>query len=234
MKIPSEFKFVLASGAFGGLVSWAYSAMAGTTFGLTKALALPCCLILGAFAALIAVYQITPTDVTQVGKLITYAALCGFMWKPVIDGGKLAITERIEVATGKRGTERALDNLSSAAPAAAPSQIVAAKDSVTDLLESSNNLGSPELQQQATEQATDAVHQIADSAEKSPQVAAEAIQDIQTKANETNNPQLAAVAGAKLRQISRDFGITVNLGGVSVDATATAAPPTETATTTTQ
>lgn len=239
MKIPFEFKFVVFAGAFGGLVSWAYSAVTGTTFGLTYALALPCCLILGAFAALVAVYQITPTDVTQFGKLMTYAALCGFMWKPMIDAAKLTITERLSVASENRSADRALANLTTAAPAAASAQIVAAKDSVTDLLDSSRTLGSPELEHKATEKATEAVEAIAQSAEKSPEVAAAAINEIQIKATETNNPELAKVAGARLSEISRRYRLDLPVAGGTFELTGTAgtttmAPATETTTTTTQ
>jgi len=80
--MPKDVKLVLASGAGGGVVSWAFTIISGSTFGLSVWGALPLCIILGAAAALIAVYVVIPADVSKTGKLIAFALLCGFLWKP--------------------------------------------------------------------------------------------------------------------------------------------------------
>src|SRR5438046_2943480 len=97
--MPKDVRIVLLSGAGGGLTWWAYTvATKGSTFGLDEWAALPLGLILGMAAALIAVYVITPADVTKVGKLIAFSVLCGFLWKPVLDAGKAMLTDQFQTA----------------------------------------------------------------------------------------------------------------------------------------
>src|SRR5688572_19217252 len=82
-----EIRFVLALGAAGGVASWVY--------GLTVSNPVPggrwallVSILFGAFAAGLGVYVLTHTDTSAVGRTIFFAALCGFVWKPVVDAGR--------------------------------------------------------------------------------------------------------------------------------------------------
>lgn len=202
--MPKDVKIVLVSGAGGGLVSWAYTILTGATFGLDNWTALPLCLILGTAAAIVAVYVITPTDVTKTNRLIGYAVLCGFLWKPVLDAGNIVINERIQA--GKTGTElhRQVEQLkASTRPAAVGEKANETASQAAQLLRAGDRLGNPNLQEQASTQAAEAVEAIADQAHANPGAAAQALNEIRSAAEVSDNRDLIRLTTVKIEGIAK-------------------------------
>ncbi|MDP9361354.1 MAG: hypothetical protein M3P29_07885 [Acidobacteriota bacterium] len=202
--MPKDVKLVIGSGAGGGLVSWAFTIMTGATFGLDVWSALPLCMILGTAAALVAVYVVTPTDVTKTGKLIGFALLCGFLWKPVLDAGRVVISQRIQAAQTAAEVKTHVSELKSATtPAAVGAKAHDAANGVAELLRSSGRLDNVNLEKHATAQAAEAVNAIAETSTANPVAATLALDDIKKAARESNNPGLANLATQKITMIER-------------------------------
>jgi hypothetical protein len=204
-RMPPELKFVLGAGAGGGLVSWAFTIMTGATFGLGPWLALPMCVILGTAAALIAVYVITPTDTSKTGRLIGYAVLCGFLWKPVLDAGRVLISQRIEAAQTAASVKKSVDELKTATPqtstAAVGEKAHDVADQAAELLRSSDRLDNPRLEKQATERATAAVDAIALTSTADPEAAKLALTEIRKAAEDSNNGELAQFTATRIQRL---------------------------------
>lgn len=224
-----ELKVVLAAGATGGLGSWAYTVIVGTTFGIDNMLALPLCVILGAISALIAVYVITPTDTSKLPKLFGYAVLCGMMWKPVLDAAKIAISERLSYAQEQKVITKNVEDIATATAPVAPAKIDAAASSATELLRTSDTLGNPKLEEHAKEQAESAVEAIADNAKKDPESAERAkvaLETIAVAAEATDNQEVANKTRLRIR------GIEMMLNPKKFTAGRVITPPPVTATAT--
>lgn len=205
--MPPELKFVLGAGAGGGLVSWAFTIMTGATFGLGMFPALLMCVILGTAAAVIAVYVITPTDTSKTGRLIGYALLCGFLWKPVLDAGRVLIAQRIEVAQTAAEVKKHVDELKTSPPATSTAAVGDKAhdvgDSAAELIRTSDRLDNPNLQKEASTQATEAVNVIAETSTANPVAAKLALEEIKKAADDSNNVNLANFAASRIEQIER-------------------------------
>ncbi|HEV7922580.1 MAG TPA: hypothetical protein VGR02_17490 [Thermoanaerobaculia bacterium] len=196
-------KLVLLSGAGGGLTAWAFTIIGGATFGLSIWAALPLSIILGAAAALVAVYVIIPADVTKTAKLIAFAVLCGFLWKPILDAGRLVIMQRLEASNAKTEARKDLAELKSAQPAAAPAKAHEAAGTAAELLRASDRIDNPQLITDASIQAADAVTAIAQNPNLDPTAATLALQDIKKAASESGNEHVAMLAAQHIAVIQR-------------------------------
>jgi hypothetical protein len=202
--MTTDQKIVLGAGAFGGLVSWAYTILAGTTtFQVSYALAVVLCVILGIAAAFIAVYLLTPTDTSQTRKLMAYAILCGFMWKPVLDGGSLLIKQRKGVADLTDQVPQQASNLTTASPAQVPQKRTETEVSAAKLLRESSSLGNPDVKESATKPVTAAVDAIAATSTQNPAAAQQSLEHIAQTARETDNLAVLEYTQKKLRLIPR-------------------------------
>jgi hypothetical protein len=207
--MSQDVKIVIGAGAGGGLVSWAYTIITGATFGLSNWTALPLCIILGTAAAIVAVYVITPTDVTKTGQLIGYAVLCGFLWKPVLDAGRIVINQRIETGRTAEQLKEQVNELktTAAAPAAVGENANEAAGHAAELLRTSEQLGNPNLEKQAATQATETVDVIADKASVNPAAATLALSEIKMAAEDSGNSDVAQFATEKIQMIQRTFPV---------------------------
>jgi len=205
--MSKDVKIVIVAGAGGGLVSWAYTIIAGATFGLSNLTALPLCIILGTAAALVAVYVITPTDVRKTGQLIGYAVLCGFLWKPVLDAGRIVINQRIEAGRTAEQLKTQLDQLkgTEAAPVAVGEKSNAAAGNAAELLRASDQLGNQNLGKQAAAQAAETVDAIADKASVNPAAATSALDEIKMAAEDSGNRDVAHLATERIQMIKRSY-----------------------------
>jgi hypothetical protein len=201
--MPVDVRFVISSGAGGGLVSWAFTLITGATFGLGPLAALPLCVILGAAAAMVAVYVVTPVDVSKTGKLIAFSLLCGFLWKPVLDAGRDRITERLQVAQTDNAADSQVEALKSASPQTVAAKADEAAGSAAELLRSSDRLDNPIVERQATERATEAVDAIAETSTANPAAARDALDEIRDAARESGNELLVGLITQKLKRIPK-------------------------------
>lgn len=207
--MPKDVLFVIGAGAGGGVVSWAFTLMTGGTFGISSIAALPLCTILGIAAALVAVYVITPTDVTKTGKLIGFAVFCGFLWKPVLDAARVVLNEHIQVAQTTSEVKKQVSELRSAsAPAATASAEIGAKaqdtaTEVAELLRSSETLNNVKVDEAAKSQAAEAVSAIVQTSTANPVAATLALEEIRLAAEQTNKPEVAKLARESMRRVER-------------------------------
>lgn len=201
--MPKDVKLVLSSGAGGGLVSWAFTIISGSTFGLSLWGALPLCVILGAAAALIAVYVVIPADVSKTGKLIAFALLCGFLWKPVLDAGRVVITQRLEASSTTTEVKKNVAELKTAPPAAVAGKAHEAADAASELLRAGDRIDNPEIEKEATNQATAAVNAIAQTSTADPAAATVALQQISNAAANADNQHVAMLANRHIIEIRR-------------------------------
>lgn len=202
--MSNDQKIVLMAGGFGGIASWAYTLLAGTgTFKVSLALALPLCLVLGIAAAFVAVYLLTPTDTSQTKRLLAYALMCGFLWKPVLDGATALINQRLTVANTKVELPQQTSALIRGNPAEIPQKRTETETGATKLLRSSDLLGNPDVKQDATKPITDAVSAIAATSTQNPAAAHQSLEHIALVAKETNNPQVLQFTQEKLRLMAR-------------------------------
>jgi len=162
-------------------------------------LAVPLCIILGTAAALVAVYVVTPTDVTKTGKLIGFAVLCGFLWKPVLDAGRVTLNRSLKTKSAPAQIKTKVDQLrtTKAAPAAIGVDAHEAGSQVADFLSTSNRLDSSGLDVQAK----DAVKVIAETSKENPVAAALALVDIKNAAEGSSNNGVAKLAAEKIESI---------------------------------
>lgn len=208
--MPRDLRFVLAAGAGGGLLSWAFTIVTeNATFGLSIWAALPLCVILGAGAAVVAVYVITPTDTSKTAQLIGYAVLCGFLWKPVLDAGRLLVNQHIEATQRSAALETHLNAIKTApTPAAAVAKANDAADGAVELLHTSKRVDNPALQQRVTTQATTAVNAIAETSTADPTAATTSLAKIKKAAETSGNVELVNVVTQRLDKIQREhFGL---------------------------
>jgi hypothetical protein len=201
--MPNDVKLVLGAGAGGGLVSWAFTIMTGATLGLNVWTALPLCVILGTAAALVAIYVVTPTDTSKTGRLIGFALLCGFLWKPVLDAGRVLITQRVEAAQAATDVRSEVSELRAAAPPAVAAQAQETAESAAELLRSSDQLGNVKVEKEATTRATEAVNVIAETATANPVAATAALDEIKRAAEQSSNFDVAKLAIQKISAIRR-------------------------------
>ncbi|HEX6096956.1 MAG TPA: hypothetical protein VF432_11580 [Thermoanaerobaculia bacterium] len=204
--MSKDVRLVLLSGGGGGVVSWAYTMIGGAAFGLNEFLALPLSIILGAAAALVAVYIVIPADTTKTAKLTAFAVLCGFLWKPVLDAGRLVITQNLKASETKAEVKTNVAELKAASPAAAPIKAQEAADSAAELVRIGDTLGNPAISENATKQATEAAQAIAQTPTLDPLAAKAALQQINHAAIETRNVQLQNVTQRHIDAIESRVG----------------------------
>jgi hypothetical protein len=204
MDVPKDVKLVLGSGAGGGLVSWAFTVISGSTFGLSVWAALPLLIILGAAAALVAVYVVIPADVTKTAKLIAFAVLCGFLWKPVLDAGRIVITQRLEVSATTAEVKKNVAELKAAPPATVAAKAHEAADAASELLRTGDRLANPQIAREASVRATEAVNAIAETSAVDPAAATVALQQISAAASNSNDENVAILANRSIAIIQQD------------------------------
>ena len=220
--MPNDVKLVVGAGAGGGLVSWAFTIMTGASFGLDIWSALPMCVILGAAAAVVAVYVITPTDTSKTGRLVGYAVLCGFLWKPVLDAGRVVIAQRIEAAQTATEVKAGATELRMTAAPAVAAKAHETADGAAELLRTSDRLDNKNLEKEATVRATDAANAIAETSTANPAAATLALDEIRKAAVESDNGALASYVTAKINSIQPSQLTTT---AFPIDTTTTAPPP---------
>lgn len=200
-QVSAEMKFVAKCGAIGGVVSSLYTYMAGATYGLPWWIAVPLCVPLGAVAAIIAVFYVTPTDTSKANQLVAYAMICGIMWKPVIDAGKALIAQHVEAAGSKSQTATLVAEVKNTPPAALPGRLNDIAGATARLLSASDTIDNPKLRSDATTQAKQAVAVVAAQADENPKTARVALDEINTAAKKADNPEVAQAAQTQLHTL---------------------------------
>jgi hypothetical protein len=133
--------------------------------------------------------------------------LCGFLWNPVLDAGRLIINQRIEVNQAAAQLKANVDQLKITpdAPTSVGAKAGEAASQAAELLRTTDRLDNPKLEEQAATQAAEAVNVIAEKATANPAAATQALNEIMIAAEDSNNGDLAQVATQKMEIIKRSF-----------------------------
>lgn len=217
--MPTHMKYVLISGAAGGVVSWVYSVTVGTSFPVRGVAAILACCILGAASALISVYIVANTDLTNTPRLVAFAVLCGIFWKPVIDSSITFVNQKKEASSSQQKSQAALQKLQTAVPSQQVTAVAEATDATTDLLKTSDRLGDHELESEARKRTESLIQEISKNAAANPKTAAVALMQIKDAASQTGNPDLASLANTKLRVLQAPAPPPVKINEVTPPGT---------------
>lgn len=210
--MPKDVIYTVGSGAAGGVVSWAFTMMTDGKFIVTEWSALPLCIILGIAAAVVAVYVITPTDVTKTSKLIGFAVFCGFLWKPVLDASRVVFSQHVQAAQTTTEVKKQVAELKAATArtgaAETPRETIGekAQDTASDvatLLRTSDHLNSEKVDDAAKTQATEAVTAIVQTATANPEAATRALDTIREAAADADQPGVERFARDSIIGIER-------------------------------
>jgi hypothetical protein len=125
--------------------------------------------------------------------------MCGFLWKPVLDGATALINQRLTVANTKEELPQQASALIKANPAEIPQKRTETETAAAKLLRSSELLGNPDVKQDATKPVTDAVNAIAATSTQNPAAAHQSLEHIAFVAKETNNLPVLQYTQEKLR-----------------------------------
>ena len=199
-----EICIVLSAGAVGGFASWAYgwifnSPVPGGFWSL------PLSMFFGAFAAGAGVYVLANSNTAAFGRLLFFAALCGFSWKPVMDAGSAFVNQTIEQNIRKQFDEdvaERVENLAElAGPLAEASPEVVAREfpslsaELADGLELLTDVSGKQAQRQVQSNLNIVARSLTAAAPKSPVVAASELQKISLIA-EANGVQSVSLTTA--------------------------------------
>lgn len=188
---------ILGAGAFGGALSWAYSITLGLPLHLGGTGAVLLSILLGAGAALVGVYVLANTDLSQVGRALAFAVLCGFSWQIIYQAGQSTVNRlqaKDAVASSAKNTEIITQQLA-AAPAAKKDEVVKElAGQTTSLLTAAEKADSKEAEKKATSVSISALQALGQTPPAaSPQVSA-AAEQIAAVAIDTGNRPVAKKA----------------------------------------
>jgi len=202
---------VLIAGTAGGFASWAYGWISGNPVA-GGFWSLPLSLFFGAFAAGVGVFVLANTDTSAFGRLVFFAALCGFSWKPVLDAGtafvKQSITEQAQHQSDLAASDEAEQIVGLAAALTNASSEVVAQQfqsvaaSLTDALESASTISDPKMSKQAQSNLTTAVRTLALVAPKAPSITIPELQKVSATAEAIGDKKTSLVTSASLNLLA--------------------------------
>lgn len=200
--LPSVWRFA-AAGAFGGFGAFLLGRLTGAGPFADKpaVLDLPTEVVLGAIAALFAIYLLAKSDVTAPETLV-FAILCGLFWNPVVAGAKSYMQQYADnqatgdaASAGKMSTEfRGQSSVESQKSiATATSQITSALKKLPDIKGASSR-------QAIVDSSTKVINNIPATTASPANV--EAIKNIGLASVKTNAPSVSVASYRRLREIA--------------------------------
>ncbi len=196
-----HFYYVLVAGVVGGLGSWFWSITYGTPLKLPIPLAASVCLFFGGLAALVGVYVLANSDVSNLPRLVAFSLLCGLFWKPVLDSGRTYVEQKQQVERAENDVRAALENLQGTPPGASEAAVRKAADATGRLLQLSGPLGDARLDASATEHTRTLVQLVEEktlAAPESSAMASSALEQVKTAATESQNLKAASLAAGQI------------------------------------
>jgi hypothetical protein len=195
------------AGAVGGFLFWVLAKLTGTaplpvSAGLWT---IPALMLLGGFAAAIAVYVLTASD-TAAMKTYVFASICGVCWQPIIASGvrmvsnATAVSQSAALVTQTAQVQQAaaggnVDQINTALAQTVPA--------VTAALGATAN-ADPDRKQEIVSRSQQAISQIQSTAAQAPDASVSALQKISVTAANNATPSVALNAIDSLRAIGAD------------------------------
>ena len=112
-----ELSLIGGASAVGGFGSWLYAMLLDEPVVSSWWLAIPAHTVLGCIGGIVGIYLLIPVDVTKIRRAFSFALLCGFAWKPILDAGAAAVKQKVateEVETSSRRSEELLRKVDNA------------------------------------------------------------------------------------------------------------------------
>lgn len=192
-------------GMLGGLVSAILAAMAKIRLidGIDAWLEVVCYLILGGVAALIGVYLVTASDLTQ-KKTLIFAILCGIAWKPIIDGGLQIVNnfQAVQTATSLEAHAGALGAaMKSGTTSDAAVKVEETAQRVVQVVEKAAGTETPGVADSLNQSAVVAIEALGRAQESAPEATISSLQQIAQTASAPNQRPVRETAVQELRRI---------------------------------
>ncbi|HEV2351318.1 MAG TPA: hypothetical protein VG028_15885 [Terriglobia bacterium] len=200
---------VAGSGATGGLIAWVMqAATGGRLLPFPWYASVPAALLLGSGAAGIGVYVLANTDLTQVGRAVFFALLCGIGFRPVFKAGSNFLSGTLSQAQAQSQSSEVQLNtqqLSQAVATQAPRQVQAAVqktgDTTASLVQQSASVLDEDLKAELLANSAKAVDGIAAAVSKAPNDSVESLYKIGLAAKQANQTKLTLHVLDSLRQV---------------------------------
>jgi hypothetical protein len=198
---------VLIAGAVGGFASWVYGLILGDPVP-GGGWAIPTAIFLGAFASGIGVYVLTNTDTSAVARTLFFAALCGFVWKPVCDAGKAFIQQTIQQkqdASAEDAGNTALElaeSLSNTPPAQLANKLEQINDAAASALDSLPQVNNAKVRRNVETKINAALRHVSVVAPQEPQAASKVIQSVGETAARNQAAKVSGTAMMSLKTLA--------------------------------
>src|SRR6266568_6368780 len=200
-------KHVLLAGAIGGFTSWVFGLFTndpvpGGIWGL------PAAIFLGAFAAGIGVFVLTNTDTSAFARTMFFAALCGFVWRPVIDAGKASLDQAIQQKQNKEAANlgdqvaELASNLTNTPPSQLPNKLEAINDAAVAAVDSLPEVNNVRVKREIESKVSAALRTVSQFAPQNPQVASKVIQSVGEAGAKNQSPKISNEAVTSLEKLS--------------------------------
>ncbi len=202
------FGLVCLFGGFGGLLSWVYSLATGETLLITPSWsAAPAAIVLGIGASIIGVYLLANSDIQAVIRCLAFAALCGFAWKPIYDGGAALIQQQFDnasVAEWFNQVQAANDAIAQSPPEEQAKSVEEATRSAVELLRVRPKISDPTLRQKTDQEIKRTLELIEEFGKRQPDKATEAITTLSVAGSFAGSSEIAEVAAGSLENVASE------------------------------
>lgn len=199
---------ILAAGGIGGFASWVFGLVVGEPvpgggWGILIGI------FLGAFAAGIGVFVLANTDRSDFARMLCFAALCGFAWKPVCEAGRAFIQQSVQAKQEMVATEMADEavelaaSLSNLPPAQLAARLEEVGNAAQDALEFLPHTTSPRVRRAVESKVNTALRSVTQVAPENPQVSARVIQSVGETAARNQAPAISQNAIDSMDRLAR-------------------------------
>jgi hypothetical protein len=170
--------------------------------------ALPTAIFLGAFAAGVGVYVLTNTNTAAFAHTMFFAALCGFVWRPVIDAGKAVVNQAIQQKENKEAEDlsnKAVDiasSLTNTPPSQLPTKLDELNNATLAAVDALPQVNNMRVKRQIETRINQALRMVSQTAHNDPQGASKLIQSVGETATKNQAPAVANLALSSLGSLA--------------------------------
>jgi ribonuclease HII len=207
----ASISHVCIFGGAGGLAGWVLMAATGghllpwPWYG-----SVPAVIFLGAMAAGMGVYVLANTDLSNAGRALFFAALCGLFFKPVFEAGRGfiggAISQAQAVSTSAQvtdATSKLKDSLRSQHAEQVKTGVQETAQATTDLVSKTSDVSDPKLKQELEKKSASAVDTITAAAPAAPEAAVDNLSKIGLAAKQSGQTGLTLHVLDSLKEVEQ-------------------------------
>ena len=188
-------------GAIGGFLAWLLMATTGGSLfsGWSWYATVPTAILFGAAAAGIGVYVLANTDMSNLGRGLFFALLCGIFFKPVMQAGYgfvVSAVSQAQAQSSASAVQGASQDLASALKSPQPArsqvttQVQKTSDATTTLVQQAAGVSDPDLKQKLNSRSAAAIENITAAAPTAPQASVDSLLQIGDAAKKSGNTKV--------------------------------------------